>query len=361
MAALTADDIVDLVAGTLRDLGPNKFSQIAQDLQHYEVMGKWLKKDKIVFDDGRGIQRNLMSRLSNQAAHVGLTDTDSADIPDLMDQLNIPWRHAQTKWAFIYQTDILMNRGKSLIFNVIKPRRADAMISLAKELEAKAWSIPAVDNKTEPYGVPYWIVYNATTGFTGGYPGSHTTIAGVDLTDSPNFKNYSANYAAVTKADLIKKMRTGHRKLGWMSPVTIEDYRGSQGQKLRIYTDEATVTKFEDLGEAQNENLGRDLASMQAGGRSGDVKEMDGQITFRKIPIVWIPQLDDTAVYTAATSPVYMIDHSTFYPVCLKGDYLREQKPEKAPNQHNVFRVFVDLSYNYLCVDRRRNAIFATA
>ena len=367
MATLTANDIVDLVAGTLLDLGPNKFSQIAQELQHYEVMGKWLKKDKMIFDDGRGIQRNLMSKLSNQAAHVGLTDTDNADIPDLMDQLNVPWRHAQTKWAFIYQTDILMNRGKSLIFNVVKPRRADAMISLAKELEAKAWVVPNTSNKTEPYGLPYYVVYNATTGFTGTYPTgpdgtAHTTVAGVDLNDSPNFKNYSANYAAVSKTDLIKKMRTGHRKLGWMSPVTIDDYRGEMGQKLRIYTNETTVSSFEDLGESQNENLGRDVASMQAGGgKSSDVKDMDGQVTFRKIPIVWIPQLDDTAVFTACTNPVYLIDHSTFYPVCLKGDYLREQKPEKAPNQHNVFRVFVDLSYNYLCVDRRRNAVFATA
>ncbi len=355
-----AGDIADFVAGTLADLGPLKFQQIAQSLQSYPVLGKWLKKDKITFDDGNGIQRNLMSKLSNQAAHVGLLDTDTYDIPDLMVQMNVPWRHAQTKWGFIYQTDILMNKGRSAVFNVIEPRRADALISLAEELEAKAWAAPAVADTTEPYGVPYWIVYNATTGFNGGLPSDHSTVAGVNLTDHPNFKNYTANYTSVTKTDLLKKMRTGLRKIGWRSPVNIQDYRTGSGQKLQIYTNETTVSSMEDIGEAQNENLGRDLASVEAGA-GADIGSVDMQLVFRRHPIIWVPQLDDTSVYTAATNPVYAIDHSTFYPVVLKGDYLREGDAEKVPNQHNVFRVFVDLSYNYMCIDRRRNALFATA
>ena len=117
---------------------------------------------------------------------------------------------------------------------------------------------------------------------------------------------------------------------------------------------------MEDIGEAQNENLGRDLASVEAGA-GADIGSVDMQLVFRRHPIIWVPQLDDTSVYTAATNPVYAIDHSTFYPVVLKGDYLREGDAEKVPNQHNVFRVFVDLSYNYMCIDRRRNALFATA
>ncbi len=361
MPTLTSSDIVDFVAGTLAHLGPPKFQQIAQNLQEYEVMGKWLKKDRVVFEDGNGIQRNLMSKLSNQAAHVGLLDKDTYDIPDLMDQLNVPWRHAQSKWGFVYQTDILMNRGRSLVFNVIEPRRADALISLAEELEAKAWAAPTASNKTDPYGVPYWIVYNATDGFTGGTPSDHTTVGGVSLTDSPNFKNYSATYTNVTKADLIKTMRTGHRKIGWKSPISMEDYRSGKGQRLQLYTNESRIAALEDIGEAQNENLGRDIASVQGASNSNpDIGQVDMQLVFRRHPIFWVPQLDDTSVFTACSNPVYMIDHSTFFPYVLKGDYLREGEPTPVPNQHNVFRVFVDLSYNYLNIDRRRNAVFAT-
>lgn len=346
MATLIQSDIADLVAGTLRDLGPMKFQQIAQNLQYYEVFSRWFRKDKVTFDSGYGIQKTMMNKLdSSSAKHVGLADTDSVNIPDVLDQMTVPWRHVQTSWALIYQTDILMNRGRSLILNVVKPRRAAALLGLVEELEDKAWAAaPAANDKLLPYSVQYWIVENATTGFNGGVPSGHSTIAGVSLTDSPNFKNYTATYTNVTKTDLIQKMRTGHRKIRFVSPVTINDYRGDMGDRYRIYVNEATISDFEEVGESQNENLGRDVASM------------DGTITFRRHPIVWVPKLDERS-----DNPVYMIDHSTFYPVCLKGNYLRESSADKAPNQHNVYQVFIDMSYNYLCVDRRRNAVFSTS
>lgn len=346
MATLTALDIQDLVAATLRDLGPLRFQQIAQNLQYYEVFSKWFKKDKVVFDSGVGIQRTLMNKLDARSAkHVGLLDTDQVNIPDVIDQLQIPWRHAQTSWALIYQTDILMNRGKALIFNVIKPRRAASLLGLVEELEERAWGeAPSASDKLLPYSIQYWLVENATAGFNGGLPSGHTSVAGVDLTDSPTFKNYTDLYTDVTKDDLIKKMRTGHRKIRFKSPVTVQDYRGGVGERYRIYVNESTISDFEDVGESQNENLGRDVASM------------DGTITFRRHPVIWVPKLDERT-----DNPVYMVDHSTFYPVCLKGDYLRESEATKAPNQHNVYQVFIDLTYNYLCVDRRRNAVFTTS
>ena len=106
------------------------------------------------------------------------------------------------------------------------------------------------------------------------------------------------------------------------------------------YVNEDTMSSFEDLGEAQNENLGRDIASM------------DGQIIFRRVPIIWVPKLDEDT-----TDPVYMIDHSTFYPVVLKGDYLRESDPKESAEAHNAYSIHVDLTYNYVCLDRRRNAV----
>jgi hypothetical protein len=143
---------------------------------------------------------------------------------------------------------------------------------------------------------------------------------------------------------LIKKWRTAHRKCGFKSPITVEDYRGTRGQKYRFYVNESTISDIEDVGEAQNENLGRDIASM------------DGSIVFKGHPIRWVPKLDaDTQ------NPIYGIDHSTFYPACLEGDYLRESEAERAPDQHNVYQVFVDLSYNFVCIDRRRNMVLATA
>jgi len=341
MPTLTDQEIKDLVAGTMHEMGPPRFQQVAQNLQEYEVMEKWLREDKVTVDNGIGIQRALMTKLAGAAKHLGLAEVDDVDITDLMDQINVPWRHADTYWAY-ERRELLMNRGKALIFKVIQPRRVGAMIDLAEELESKAWSCPAVDDKVLPMGVPYWVVTNATTGFNGGAPAGHTTVGGINPTTTPKWRNFTGTYGAVSKADMIKTLRKMHRKCRWRSPVTIQDFRGPVGEKYRCYTDEETLSNIEDVGEAQNENLGRDIASM------------DGTIVFRKHPIVWIPQLDETP---PAANPFYMINHATFYPVVLEGDYLRETKPEKKGDQHNVFVVFVDLSYNFICIDRRRNGV----
>ena len=169
MPTLADKDIADLVLGTMNELGPPSFQQIATDLQDYEVMPKWLKSDKVQVDYGIGIQRTLMTSLPDSAKHVGLYEVDDVDVKDLLSSINIPWRHAQTSWAF-ERRETLMNRGKALITKVIEPRRVGAMINMADVLEAKAWSCPDVSDDVLPFGLPYWVVANATTGFNGGAP-----------------------------------------------------------------------------------------------------------------------------------------------------------------------------------------------
>ena len=339
MAVLRDKEIVDLTTSTLDDLGPPRFSQIAQDFSRYEVMGKWFKRDKVVFDTGVGIQRLVMNVLPDSAKHVGLYEIDNVNVQDLLAKLTIPWRHATTNWAY-ERREVLMNRGKALVVNVIEPRRAGALIKLASVLENKGWAAPtSSSDELDPFGLPYWITANATTGFNGAAPSGHTAVGGITPSSTNGWQNYTAQYTNITKGDAIKKLRTAHRKINWISPVTIKDLRGSLGQQLRVYVNETVISDIEDLGEEQNDNLGADVASM------------DGTMVFRKHPIVYVPKLDDST-----KKPFYLVDHKTFMPVVLKGDFLRETRPEKAAGQHNVFVVHVDITYNYLCIDRRRNA-----
>lgn len=343
--AVEALDYVDLVKGTLRELGRMKFQQIAQELTSYEIFSRWFQSDKVVFEEGIGIQRTLMLRMPDVARHVGWTDQDNPNVEDLMGQLQVPWRHATTNWSFKYQ-ETLMNRGKALIFNLIQPKRAGAMLSLVEQFESAGWSSPSEEtNKIDPFGVGYWVVKNPTQGFNGGLPSGHSTVAGIDLSDAPNFRNYTGTYSDYTKADLIKKMRTMKRLTDFQSPVDINDYRNGRGNRYRVYMNEETISAMEDIGEAQNENLGRDIASI------------DGvSMAFRGHPMRYVPHLDSDT-----ENPVYFIDHSTFYPYVLKGDYLRESDPIRSPTQHDWYTVYVDISYNYLCVDRRRNGVLHKA
>ena len=336
----TASDIPDLIKGTLYRLGRMRFQQIAQELVRYEVFTKWFKEDKVVIGSGLGIQRNLMTRYQRTARHVGWNEPDNVSIGSFLEQLKVEFKTMTDAWGFDYR-ETLMNAGAEQIVDIIKMRRASTMLSIAAELEEKAWSAPTVANTVDPWGIPYWIVKNATTGFNGGYPSDHTTIGGLNLeSQAPNFKNYTFTWNGMTKADFIKKSRTAHRLTDFVSPITIEDYRGSVGKQFRHYVNEATISLMEDVGEAQNENLGRDLATM------------DGQMTLHSNPIIYIPYLDNDT-----QNPVYSIDHSTFYPIVQEGMFLLEHPASKDPSNHNKYYVPIDLMYNYICIDRRRNTV----
>lgn len=342
MPSLLADQIDDLVQETLEDLGRDELIQLAQEQPDYPTYTQIFKKERKTFSGGIGIRRTMMTRFSGAAKTVGLYEVDDVAVINLLKKLNIDWRHATTNWGYEHR-EMLMNTGEARINNIIKPRRAAAVGSLVELIEELMWSAPAVDNDLDPYGIPYWIVKNSSTGFNGGYPGSHTTIGGVNLTNVPNFKNYTAAYTNVTKADLIKKMRTAHRKVGFKTPVDIKGFR-SFAERYRYYMNETTLSNLEDVGEAQNENLGRDIASM------------DGSIVFKRHPLIWVPQLDSDT-----SNPIYQINHDTFHTVALKGDWMRESGPIKSAKQHNVREVHIDVTFNTLCIDRRRNAVFYVA
>ena len=105
---------------------------------------------------------------------------------------------------------------------------------------------------------------------------------------------------------------------------------------------EDTLSDLEDVVGSKNSNHGKDLAMFE------------GAAFINGYPIIYIPQLDDDST----SDPVYCIDHSTFYPVCLEGDYLRESGPFMGDG-HNTWNCFTDLTYNYLNVDPRRNGVIA--
>lgn len=340
---LNDTDIIDLTNLTLKELGRMKFNQIATRLQEYHMMGKMLKDEKQEFEGGTGIQRTIMVDHSGAARMVGMFQTDTVNVADQTVLMSIPWKHTTTNYAY-ERREMLMNKGAAKIVDLLKVRRADAMISLAETLETQGWSKPSDSNDVaNAFGVKYWIVKNATAGFNGGNPSGFTSGAGaVSSTTVTRWANYTAPYTSVSKPDLIDAMRTAARKIVFKSPISIDDFRRGAGDTYRIYTNEATLKAMESVGEAQNENLGRDLASM------------DGTLTFRKNPIFWVPKLDaDT------DNPVYMINWAWFNPVFLSGDYMRETSPSLAANQHNVFVVHVDLTWNMLCTNRRAQAVLS--
>ena len=344
MATISPSEIPDLVATTRVSEGRLRFQQIAQNLPFYEIFSRWFKRDKVMFSSGYKIQRTLMNKLNRAAAkHVGFLQPDAVNIMDVLTTMSVEWVHAQTDWGIVYQTDVLMNSGKDLILNIIKPRRIASLLGLVEDIEELGFgAAPGVDDNVNPWALKYWITWNSTDGFTGAAPGSHTTKGGVNPTTVPTFKNYSLTYVTVSDNDLVKGLRTMFRKCRFVSPISHPDYRGQIRDRYRLYCNEETMSAFEDVVRSHNSNLGKDLAMF------------DGSAYIAGYPIIYIPQLDNDS----SSDPVYVVDHSTFYPVCLQGDYLRESGPTQGES-HNTWNCFTDLTYNFLCVDPRRSGVAA--
>lgn len=333
--ALQADQIADLVTTTQRDLGRLKWTDIYTPLQEYVALPSLLQKEKVSFSSGYGIQFNVMVGNSGAAKNTGLYAEDSTNVSDVMKVANLPWRHQVTSYAF-EKREISMNGDPARIVELIKTRRVDAMLSLAELMENNFWGKP-VDSADEetPYGVDYWIVPHATEGFNGGAASGFTEVAGLNPDTYTNWRNWTAQYAAVTKTDLIRKWRKAATKTRFMSPVAQPQY--NTGDRFGFYVNYDTLAALEEILEDQNDSLGNDIASK------------DGQVLFRGNKVRWVPKLD-----ADATDPVIGINWGVFKPVFLKGEYMRESAPKEAANSHNTMEVFVDNTMNFECRDRRR-------
>jgi hypothetical protein len=336
---LTTEEIDDMVKSTLGRMDPPKFSQIATDLQRYEVMSRWLKKDRVVLQGGRRIEDTFMDKTEGVAEHKGHHEPDNVRIGVHLAEMNVPWRTIDTHWGWD-RKEVLMNMGRALRVKILSPRRAAAMIDLAKQLEVKAFgAAPATTDEVDPYGIQFWVVTNATAGFNGAYPGSWTlSNYPIDLTAHPNQKNYSGTYAAYNDDNLLEQMRVMHDETDWESPITMKDFYQGFGQDLRYYCNQGLRRKFRRLARLQNDNLGLELDAFR-------------DPVFNRHQIVRIPYLDNNE---PNTDTVFQIDHRSFKISILQGDYLRQTGPQQVAGHHNDQVIFIDLTYNYRCLDRRR-------
>lgn len=350
MPALTADAVADHVQGVRTDLGEGKFEQLGPDLQNYEVMGRWLKRDKIVQDGSRGVWRNIAMGTSGNGRHHGSFSSDNTNVENQLTRLEVPWVKYENSWAYDYQDDILQARGKYKIADMVEIRDKDCLINTAEDLETAAWTLRAAANDLLPYGIPYWVVQSAAAaGFNGAAASGFTTKGGINPTTYAKWQNYTFTYTAWTKGDLLTGMRTAMMYIDWKAPVTGKDYSGPMN--LRVYVDFATALQMEGLGEAQNENLGDDLARKKA---TYSTRMVNDVIHFRRHPVIPVAALNASAV---AQNVIYMVDHATFKMYVLAGDYLRKTGPKRKDGQHNTWESFYDLQYCYLCLNPRRNAV----
>lgn len=346
-------DILDLLNTTFPNVKKGNFINIAPELHDYIVV-PWLLTKRgglIVKRGGVGIEETLMVEHGGRSRFVGEFDEDVVLIIDHLKKMKLYFTLLTDSLAF-GRGEILANRGLERINNLLLPRRMAMYLRVAETMEEKFFETPDSEDDLSPWGLKYWIVKNSTTGFNGGYPTGFTRIANINLSDVPNFKNYTMQYTTASKTDLVAKMRKAHRQTKWKSPKQMKQFDGDTSDRRIILVNEDTLESMENIGEGQNENLGRDLAPYTAG--TGLKKDSDGEIVFKRKPIVWAESLDNDG-----SDPVYGLDMFTFHALTRKGDNMRLGDFRISPKQHRVSEAHLDHAHQTICTNRRNNWVIS--
>jgi hypothetical protein len=334
------DDAVLLTQNLLIKKGA--FVDMQTDLtDHVAVREIWKKKQR-KFDGGLYWTFNAQIDHNHSARAVGLFEDDSSSFGDTMIQGKVDARHVNAHYLYdLREPDF--QRGGTKIVDLVKTRYVAMMVSFYEYLEDVLWGKPedSSDAKT-PFGIAYWVVKSGTAGFNGGNPAGFADGAGgIDSEKYPRWRNYTDKYAAVSKEDLIRKMRAAHRRTRFRSPVS-HSVPNLSDMGNGIYTNDAVIGFLEEILESQNMNLGNDIASK------------DGRTMFKGTPITYVPKLNDDT-----TNPVYLLDWSYLQLGVMPGWENNLSAPYMVPNKHNVRRVDLDCTMNMVCTDRRRHAVIS--
>ena len=354
--SLTDTDFLDLLNTTRPNIKVG-FTDISQELHDYLIVPYLLtqKGGLKVQRGGLGIEETLMVNHGGRSRFIGELEEDTSMIIDHLRKMKLYFTLLNDSIAYS-KVELLRNRGKNRENNVMLPKTRAMWLRVAETMEEAFFETPDADNSLRPWGLKYWIVKNATAGFNGGYPDGFTRIANINLTEVPQFKNYTDAYTAASKSDLITKMRRAHRRTKWKSPKKQSGFDGDTSNRRIILCNEDTIEAFENIGEAQNENLGRDLSPMTAGGSGAwGLKFMgDGEIVFKRNPIIYAEPLDDDT-----SDPVYGLDMNTFYAMTEEGDNMNLGEFKVAPTQHRAFAAQLDHAHQTLCSNRRNNWVIS--
>lgn len=343
--SLSPSDIDDLVLLTQNKLiKRGAFVDLQSDLTDYVGVRELYKPHKKTFDGGIDWEFEAQVDHNHSARFTGLYDNDGASIRDTFIMGKVSPRFVDAHYIYDNREPVLQ-RGGLAVVDYVKSKYTSMIISYWELMEAAIWGKPTDANDTKtPYGIAFWLTKGATEGFTGLDPaGFPTGRAGISSAAHPRWANYSAPYAAVTKEDLVRKMRRAHRKTRFRSPVS-HATPDLGAMRNGIYTNDDVIHVFEEVLESQNMNLGNDLASK------------DGKTLFKGTPVVYAPYLDNDS-----TDPIYMIDWKWIALGMLEGWMDKATAPTPVAGKHNVRAVFLDSGFNMVCTDLRRHSVFHKA
>jgi hypothetical protein len=356
---ITIDQAVDLGIATLQAFDQDAV-QIALKHPTYEVINRWFGDDKKVMAGGKKATWDLTVKDTGNAGHVNMFETDTPNIANVNVEGEVNWCHAKN--SFTYSVDELaMNlNDKTRIFNLFKNRRQNCAREFADLLEEAAWKTPSSSTDTKaPFGIPGWLCQADTSVVTGdfaGYVGDYSvavlstesamaTVGGLACTTVTNTRwaNWYANHSDQLNDSLLDKLGEAFRKTKFMTPKiagqAIDPESGFNN--FRLYTNNEVLKNVEAYARKSDDRLG------------GDLGKYAGNTVFKGVPMIYVDSLDNTMIYVYGKNPIFGVNHNHFYPMVLSGKNFIWSKPINDVAQHLVLTVYLDLTYAYVCDNRR--------
>jgi hypothetical protein len=174
--------------------------------------------------------------------------------------------------------------------------------------------MPDETNDADPAGAN-----GSFEGFQGNYWADSASLFNpgtVSAVDNARWANYYEDHENKLDSSLLKRLRRSFRKTKFQS-------------------------ELEEIALHSDDKVGADLGKYA------------GSTIFKGIPFMYVDVLDTAKQYVYGSQPIFGVNHSHFYPVCLDGENFRVNDPMSKVGQHNVLTVYVDLSYAYICDNRR--------
>jgi len=349
-AAADSQSAYDLLKLTRKHYPNRRKLNVLQERHQFPIMNRWMADDQRRAAGGTMIEERVMVDENGSAKMVEPYEIEEGNVIDVMATLQIPWRIVQARYDF-EKSEILRNRGNLVqLVSILETRRAGCDLSLANKMEEQAFQYPATSSDVKnAWGIPLWLVpitsaqvSAATSGHQGANPSGWTDTAGIDASASKYalWRSYNDvwdnNTITITEDDVAKIVRM-HRHLLFQVPRNARDWESEFFERFQGYLGEDRLEAMEKKARANNESLGADLG------------RFSGQTVIKGTPLNWNEDIDDIS-----TDPLILVNHAFWHVFVLEGDVLAETQVDPDRAQHRVTTVFVDLSFNFATLNRRR-------
>lgn len=344
MTVLLPDQLDDFVNLTLKNYKRRKWVDISLDYQHYIFADKMFEKNAKDPEQG-GSQLAWKVQLTNTgtARDSEMYDVDQTAVKDLTTEAQVPWSKQTVNFSYDVDEEVFQTDRETIIKEIVV-REHSMYNDFFEHMEARLWASPASSTAAPrpPYGVPHWIVKNATDGFNGGAPSGWTTVGNINPTTYTNWKNYTFLSVEVSRDDFIAKAIKACEFCKFLAPRAFPELGGRPGDSdWGFYTTYSLREVLDKYLQQSNDNLGVDIAKYA------------GQVVLKGNTVTWVPYLEANDT----TDPFYGINWKTLKYKFRKGRNMIKHPPKQRDNQHTTRVVHMDNWGNFQCLNRRRNFV----